>query len=97
MLEASRNKVAVSIAYQGNIVDLWEKLAEENISIDLGTDQTSLHNPFAGGYYPAGLSLEESNRMMAENPALFQEKVYESLCRQVGNKSTVAGQYSLDR
>jgi urocanate hydratase len=83
MLNASQNKETVSLAYQGNVVDLWEKLASENISIDLGTDQTSLHNPFAGGYYPAGLTLEESNRMMAENPTLFQEKVYESLCRQV--------------
>jgi urocanate hydratase len=83
MLKASQDKEAVSLAYQGNVVDLWEKLAAENISIDLGTDQTSLHNPFAGGYYPAGLSLEESNLLMAENPALFQEKVYESLRRQV--------------
>jgi len=83
MLKAKQEKEVVSLAYQGNVVDLWEKLAAENIAIDLGTDQTSLHNPFAGGYYPAGLSLEESNLMMAENPVLFQEKVYESLRRQV--------------
>jgi urocanate hydratase len=98
MLKASQNKEAVSLAYQGNIVDLWEKLAEEDIAIDLGTDQTSLHNPFAGGYYPAGLSLEESNRMMAENPVLFQEKVYESLCRQVNaiNQLSAKGMYFWD-
>lgn len=98
MLKASRNKEAVSLAYQGNVVDLWEKLAQENIAIDLGTDQTSLHNPFAGGYYPAGLALDESNRMMAENPGLFQEKVYESLRRQVNaiNKLTENGMYFWD-
>jgi urocanate hydratase len=98
MLKASQSKEAVSLAYQGNIVDLWEKLATENIAIDLGTDQTSLHNPFAGGYYPAGLSLEESNRMMAENPVLFQEKVYESLCRQVNaiNQLSAKGMYFWD-
>ncbi|HCY41284.1 MAG TPA: urocanate hydratase [Prolixibacteraceae bacterium] len=98
MLKASQNKEAVSLAYQGNVVDLWEKLAAENIAVDLGTDQTSLHNPFAGGYYPSGLSLEESNRMMAENPALFQEKVYESLCRQVNaiNQLSAKGMYFWD-
>ena len=98
MLKASQNKEAVSLAYQGNVVDLWEKLAAENIAVDLGTDQTSLHNPFAGGYYPAGLSLEESNRMMAENPALFQKKVYESLCRQVNaiNQLSAKGMYFWD-
>lgn len=83
MLEASRNQEAVSLAYQGNVVDLWEKLARENISVDLGSDQTSLHNPYAGGYYPVGLSLEESNQLMAENPDLFRDKVHESLRRQV--------------
>jgi urocanate hydratase len=98
MLKASQNKEAVSLAYQGNIVDLWEKLAAENITVNLGTDQTSLHNPFAGGYYPAGFSLEESNRMMAENPVLFQEKVYESLCRQVNaiNQLSAKGMYFWD-
>jgi urocanate hydratase len=98
MLKAKQVKEAVSLAYQGNVVDLWEKLAAENISIDLGTDQTSLHNPFAGGYYPAGLSLDESNRMMAENPVLFQEKVSESLRRQVTaiNKLSGNGMYFWD-
>jgi len=98
MFDASRNKEAVSIAYQGNVVDLWEKLAQENISIDLGSDQTSLHNPFAGGYYPAGLTLDESNLLMAENPILFQEKVQESLCRQVNaiNRLSENGMYFWD-
>ena len=98
MQEARKNKEAVSLAYQGNVVDLWEKLAEENISVDLGSDQTSLHNPFAGGYYPAGLSLEDSNQLMAENPELFQEKVYESLRRQVKaiNKLSGNGMYFWD-
>jgi len=98
MQEARRNKEAVSLAYQGNVVDLWEKLAEECISIDLGSDQTSLHNPFAGGYYPSGLSLEESNQLMAENPQLFQEKVYKSLRRQVKaiNKLSGNGMYFWD-
>jgi len=98
MQEARKNKEAVSLAYQGNVVDLWEKLAEENISVDLGSDQTSLHNPFAGGYYPAGLTLEESNQLMAENPELFQEKVYKSLRRQVNaiNKLSGNGMYFWD-
>lgn len=98
MLEARSNKEAVSLAYQGNVVDLWEKLADENIPIDLGSDQTSLHNPFAGGYYPAGLTLEESNQLMAEYPELFQEKVYESLRRQVNaiNKLSGNGMYFWD-
>ena len=98
MQEARRNKEAVSLAYQGNVVDLWEKLAKENISVDLGSDQTSLHNPFAGGYYPAGISLEESNQLMAENPELFQGKVYESLRRQVNaiNKLSENGMYFWD-
>lgn len=98
MQKASANKEAISLAYQGNVVDLWERLADENIPVDLGSDQTSLHNPFAGGYYPAGLLLEESNRMMAENPELFQEKVYESLRRQVNaiNKLSGNGMYFWD-
>lgn len=95
---AMSEKEVVSIAYQGNIVDLWERLAAENIAVDLGSDQTSLHNPFAGGYYPVGLSFEESNRMMAENPDLFKEKVYESLRRQVKAINTLAqkGMYFFD-
>ena len=88
----------VSIAYQGNIVDLWERLANDDIKVELGSDQTSLHNPWAGGYYPAGLSFEESKKMMAEQPALFKEKVHESLCRQVAaiNKLTAKGMYFFD-
>jgi urocanate hydratase len=97
-LEAARLKQALSIAYQGNIVDLWERMVDRNIKVDMGSDQTSLHNPFAGGYYPAGLSLEESNRMMAENPELFRDKVYESLRRHVLaiNKLCAKGMYFFD-
>ncbi len=96
--EAQNNKEAVSLAYQGNVIDLLEKLADENIKIELGSDQTSLHNPFAGGYYPAGLTLDESNKMMAEQPGLFKEKVYESLRRHVTaiNKMTQNGMYFWD-
>ena len=96
--KAQKNKEAVSMGYEGNIVDLWEKLAQENIKVDLGSDQTSLHNPFAGGYYPAGLSFEEANEMMASQPELFKEKVYESLKRQVAaiNKLTAQGMYFWD-
>ena len=98
MLVAQKGKEAVSLAYQGNVVDLWEKLAKENIKIDLGSDQTSLHNPFAGGYYPAGLSFEKANTMMASNPELFKEKVYHSLKRQVAaiNKLAEKGMYFFD-
>jgi len=96
--KAVTSKEGVSLAYLGNIVDLWERLATEKINIDLGSDQTSLHNPFAGGYYPAGLSFEESNRMMAENPALFKDKVYESLRRHVKaiNAMVEQGMYFFD-
>lgn len=88
----------VSIAYDGNVVDVWEKFATENLYIDLGSDQTSLHNPWAGGYYPVGLSYEEANQMMAENPPLFKQKVEESLRRQVAaiNKHTAKGTYFFD-
>jgi urocanate hydratase len=88
----------VSIAYEGNVVDLWEKLDEENIYVDLGSDQTSLHNPWAGGYYPAGLSFEESNQLMVDDPVAFKEKVQESLRRQVAaiNKHTAKGTYFFD-
>jgi urocanate hydratase len=98
MRTASRNQEAASLAYQGNVVDLWEKLAQENIPIDLGSDQTSLHNPFAGGYYPAGLTLDESNNLMAKNTELFQKKVQESLCRQVNaiNLLSEKGMYFWD-
>ena len=81
--QAKADKQVVSIAYQGNVVDLWERLAEEDIVVELGSDQTSLHNPWAGGYYPVGLSFEESKQMMAEQPELFKEKVQESLRRNV--------------
>ena len=80
--KAQENKEVVSIAYHGNIVDIWEKFNSENIYIDLGSDQTSLHNPWSGGYYPVGLSFEESNKMMVENPELYKQKVQESLRRQ---------------
>lgn len=96
--KAVEEKRVVSMAYVGNIVDLWERLAEENIRVDLGSDQTSLHNPWAGGYYPVGMSLEESNRMMAEAPEQFKEKVRASLRRQVDaiNKLTAKGMYFFD-
>ncbi len=92
------NKEAISIAYLGNVVDLWERLVLENIAVDLGSDQTSLHNPFAGGYYPVGLTFEESNELMAKNPTLFKEKVYESLRRHVNaiNALTQKGMYFFD-
>lgn len=79
--QAQANKETVSIAYQGNVVDLWERLLKENMKVDIGTDQTSLHNPWAGGYYPAGFSLEESNEMMANDPARFKTEVQKSLVR----------------
>ncbi len=96
--KAKTNKEVVSIAYDGNIVDVWEKFDEEKITVDLGTDQTSLHNPWAGGYYPAGLTYNESNKMMAEQPELFKEKVQESLRRQATaiNKHTSRGTYFFD-
>ncbi len=96
--KAKAHKEVVSIAYHGNIVDVWERFDKENIKIDLGSDQTSLHNPWAGGYYPAGISFEESNKMMAENPALFKEKVQESLRRQAAaiKKHTDKGTYFFD-
>ena len=95
---AVEQKKTVSMAYVGNVVDLWERLANEDIRVDLGSDQTSLHNPWAGGYYPAGMSLEESKAMMAEKPELFREKVQESLRRQVAaiNRLTDKGMYFFD-
>ena len=88
----------VSMAYVGNVVDLWERLAKEDIRVDLGSDQTSLHNPWAGGYYPVGLTLEESKQMMADQPEAFKEKVRESLRRQVAaiNQLTARGMYFFD-
>ncbi|MGD0711186.1 MAG: urocanate hydratase [Bacteroidales bacterium] len=96
--KAKANKEVVSLAYQGNIVDLWEKFVKENITVELGSDQTSLHNPWAGGYYPAGLSFEEAKEMMATKPELFKEKVKESLRRQVAAINTLAkkGMYFFD-
>ncbi len=91
-------KEVVSLAYVGNVVDLWERLAAEDMRVDLGSDQTSLHNPWAGGYYPAGYSLEESKRMMAEEPERFKEAVQASLRRQVAaiNKLAAKGMYFFD-
>jgi urocanate hydratase len=96
--KAQENKEVVSIAYLGNVVDVWEKFDSENIHIDLGSDQTSLHNPWAGGYYPVGQSFEESNAMMAENPELFKQKVQETLIRHAAavNKHTAKGTYFFD-
>ncbi len=98
MQQAADHNEAVSLAFLGNVVDLWEELARRHIPIDLGSDQTSLHNPFAGGYYPAGLSFGESNRLMTENPPFFRQKVQESLQRQVAaiNQLTAAGMYFWD-
>ena len=96
--EARAKKIARSFAYQGNVVDLWEYAANKGIQVDLGSDQTSLHNPFAGGYYPVGYSLEESKKMMADEPAKFKEAVYASLRRHVAaiNKLTAKGMYFFD-
>jgi Urocanate hydratase len=96
--EATSSKKVTSIAYEGNIVDVWEKFADENIYVDLGSDQTSLHNPWSGGYYPAGLSFEESNLMMSEDPDKFKDAVRKSLRRQVEaiNRHTSRGTYFFD-
>ncbi len=96
--QAVAAKEVVSMAYVGNVVDLWERLAAEDIRVDLGSDQTSLHNPWAGGYYPVGLSYEASNKMMAEEPARFRECVQESLRRQIDaiNRLAARGMYFFD-
>lgn len=96
--KARENKEVVSFAYQGNVVDLWEYAANNDIKVELGSDQTSLHNPWAGGYYPVGVSFEESNRMMAEEPEKFKDKIRESLRRHVAaiNKLTAKGMYFFD-
>lgn len=96
--KARADKEVVSFAYQGNVVDLWEYLVEHNIKVDLGSDQTSLHNPWAGGYYPVGISFEDANTMMAENPTLFKEKVQETLRRHVNavNILSERGMYFFD-
>jgi len=97
-LKYKEAKKAVSLAYVGNIVDLWEKLAERKVKVELGSDQTSLHNPWSGGYYPAGVSFEDANKMMVDDADLFKEKVRESLRRQVVaiNKLTALGMYFWD-
>lgn len=96
--EAQQKKQVVSIAYIGNIVAIWERFYEEQIFVHLGSDQTSLHNPWAGGYYPVGLTFEEANELMVNNPESFKEKVQESLRRQVSaiNKHTAKGTYFFD-
>ncbi|MBT4409366.1 MAG: urocanate hydratase, partial [Bacteroidetes bacterium] len=96
--EAKKNKEAVSLAFEGNIVDLWEALLKSDIKIDMGSDQTSLHNPWAGGYYPAGMSFDESNQMMVNEPDEFIKKVQESLRRQIKaiNQHVERGMYFWD-
>jgi urocanate hydratase len=96
--KAQENKETVSLAFLGNVVEVWEKFAAEELKIDIGSDQTSLHSPWAGGYYPVGISFEDANKMMAENPELFKEKVQESLRRHAAaiNKHTEKGTYFFD-
>lgn len=96
--KARDNKEAVSLAYQGNIVDLWERFAEKNVKVELGSDQTSLHNPWAGGYYPVGITLDDANKMMADNPEQFKKEVQKTLIRHVAaiNKMTKNGMYFFD-
>jgi len=96
--QARQSKEAVSLAYIGNIVDLWERFVQEDMMIELGSDQTSLHNPWAGGYYPAGLSFDESNRLMVDNPEQFRMAVQQSLIRQVNaiNALSKKGMYFFD-
>ena len=96
--EAQSAKEVVSIAYVGNVVEIWERFADEDVFIHVGSDQTSLHNPFAGGYYPAGLSFEDSNEMMANKPIEFKEHVYESLRRHAAavDRNTAKGTYFFD-
>lgn len=96
--DAQNKKIARSFAYQGNVVDLWEYCVENNVTVDLGSDQTSLHNPWAGGYYPVGYSYEESNDMMANHPEQFKQEVQASLRRQVAaiNKLADKGMYFFD-
>ena len=98
MMQAVCNREPVSLAYQGNVVDLWEYFAENKLQIELGSDQTSLHNPWSGGYYPAGLTFEESNAMMVADPGKFRIAVQKSLCRQVTaiNSMAANGMYFWD-
>ncbi len=96
--KAQEKNETVSLAYLGNVVEVWEKFDQENLKIDIGSDQTSLHNPWAGGYYPVGISFEDSNKMMADQPELFKEKVQKSLRRHAAaiNKHTAKGTYFFD-
>lgn len=96
--QATKNKEAVSLAYNGNIVDLWERLLADNIKVDLGSDQTSLHNPWAGGYYPVQVSFEEANRLMAEDPDTFKSLIQETLKRHATaiNNLSAKGMYFFD-
>ena len=96
--KALHNQEVVSIAYLGNVVDVWERFDQENLHIDLGSDQTSLHNPWAGGYYPVGISFEDANQMMANNPTKFKEEVQKTLKRHAKaiNKHTERGTYFFD-
>ena len=95
---AKKNNEVVSIAYQGNIVDIWEKFEKENIYIDLGSDQSSLHNPWAGGYYPIGLNFDQANEMMVKDPVKFKEQIQETLRRHAAsiNRHTAQGTYFFD-
>ena len=97
-LKAKEKKEAVSIAYDGNVVDLWEKLVERKVNVELGSDQTSLHNPWAGGYYPVGISFEEANNMMANNPEEFKKEVQKTLIRHTNAINTLSerGMYFFD-
>ncbi|MAR40155.1 MAG: urocanate hydratase [Flavobacteriales bacterium] len=97
-LQAKENKEAVSIAYNGNIVDLWEKIVERKVKVELGSDQTSLHNPWAGGYYPVGMSFEDSNNMMVNNPKQFKKEVQKTLVRHTNAINTLSerGMYFFD-
>ncbi|WP_187260516.1 urocanate hydratase [Pontibacter beigongshangensis] len=96
--KAQAGKECVSLAFIGNVVEVWERFADENIVVHLGSDQTSLHNPWSGGYYPAGLTLEDSNQLMVRDPELFKQHVQESLRRQVAaiNRHTASGTYFFD-
>lgn len=96
--EAQNKKQAVSLAYEGNVVDLWERLVKENMPVDIGSDQTSLHNPWAGGYYPVGFSLEASNSMMAEQPEQFKKEVQKTLVHHINAVNTLheKGMYFFD-
>ncbi len=97
-IQARENKEAVSIAYDGNIVDLWERLVDRNIDVELGSDQTSLHNPWGGGYYPVGVSFKEANEMMSNNPDQFKKEVQRTLVRHTNaiNTLTDRGMYFFD-